>query len=148
MHNPIPLDVAGYRTGLAGSLWQVIMDRANDEECSQVLIDLLSLACDINSEAHLSLQSELSDPVTTDIPAVSPAVNPRSTPYSQFWEVRNEAENALNSSKEAREVLDMWIDTLPAGDEHEPLANKVSVVFGRVHEAIIHLEKAVAIKGE
>ncbi|HEJ9057493.1 TPA: hypothetical protein SML50_001759 [Serratia fonticola] len=54
MRKPISLECAEYRTGLACSLFEVIMDKASDE-CSKQLLDLISLACDINAEAHRSL---------------------------------------------------------------------------------------------
>lgn len=56
MRNPVPLDVAEYRSGLACSLWSAILEKASDE-CSQDLLNLLSLACDINHEVHVSLSS-------------------------------------------------------------------------------------------
>lgn len=54
MRDPISLDQAEYKSGLACSLWEAILDKAC-KECSPVLVDLLSLACDINQEVHQSL---------------------------------------------------------------------------------------------
>lgn len=56
MREPIALDVAEYRTGLACSLYETIMEKACNE-CSPQLIDLISLACDINQEVHRSLMA-------------------------------------------------------------------------------------------
>ncbi|MFZ4220421.1 hypothetical protein ACEV6Q_21530 [Enterobacter ludwigii] len=128
MRNPVPLDVAEYRSGLACSLWSAILEKASDE-CSQDLLNLLSLACDINHEVHVSLSSGQGggDMVS-----------------SAFWNVRNEAENALNASKEAREVLTMWLDLIPGGDEHESESLRVGLLVDRIGTAISHLETAVA----
>ncbi|MFN1148230.1 hypothetical protein [Serratia liquefaciens] len=54
MRKPITLDVAEYRSGLACSLYETILDKAGDE-CSKQLLDLICLACDINHEVHRSL---------------------------------------------------------------------------------------------
>lgn len=56
MREPIALDVAEYRAGLACSLHETIMEKACNE-CSPQLIDLISLACDINQEVHQSLRA-------------------------------------------------------------------------------------------
>lgn len=56
-NTPIPLDVAAYRASLACSLYEVILDKANDEKSSPVLIDLISLVCDINFEVSRSLEA-------------------------------------------------------------------------------------------
>ena len=63
-----------------------------------------------------------------------------------FWNVRNEAEYALNASKEAREVLTMWLDLIPDGDERESEAVRVGLLADRIGTAITHLETAVATK--
>lgn len=65
-----------------------------------------------------------------------------------FFEVRNEAENALNASKAAREVLSMWLDLIPFGDDYEAEAIRAGVVITQIHEAITHLEKALAVNEE
>ncbi|MGL9725157.1 hypothetical protein [Sodalis sp. (in: enterobacteria)] len=57
----IPLDVAAYRASVACSLYEVILDKANDEKSSPVLIDLISLACDLNSEVSRSLAAVMED---------------------------------------------------------------------------------------
>ncbi len=54
MRKPITLDAAEYRSGLACSLFETILEKAG-EVCSSQLIDLISLACDINHEVHQSL---------------------------------------------------------------------------------------------
>ena len=141
MHNPTPLDMAEYRAGLAGSLWTVILEKASQEKCSPVLIDLLCMACDASSEARQALRAELEKPETNDIPAVNHSVM-----RGQFWEVRNEAECALTASKEARELLDMWVNTLPADEERESESLRVGLLVNQIHDAITHLEKAVAVK--
>ncbi|WP_440863243.1 hypothetical protein [Symbiopectobacterium purcellii] len=56
-NTPIPLDTAAYRASVACSLYEVILDKANDEKSSPVLIDLISLACDINFEISRSLDA-------------------------------------------------------------------------------------------
>lgn len=56
-NRPIPLDTAAYRASVACSLYEVILDKANDEKSSPVLIDLISLACDINFEVSRSLEA-------------------------------------------------------------------------------------------
>lgn len=58
MREPLTLDQAEYKSGLVSSLWEVILDQAN-KECSPVLVDLLSIACDFNHEIHRALVSEL-----------------------------------------------------------------------------------------
>ncbi|AOF13180.1 Uncharacterised protein [Yersinia enterocolitica] len=58
MRKPIPLDLALYRTGLACSLYETILEKASDE-CSKQLLDLISLACDINSEVNRSLSTAM-----------------------------------------------------------------------------------------
>lgn len=54
MREPIPLSMATYRSGLACSLYEDILNKAY-EECSPQLFDLICLACDINQEVHNSL---------------------------------------------------------------------------------------------
>ena len=58
MRKSILLDQTAYRLGLATSLYETIMDKACDE-CSKQLLDLISLACDINQEAYHSLKAEM-----------------------------------------------------------------------------------------
>ncbi|MGV8002856.1 hypothetical protein QPK14_12300 [Photorhabdus temperata subsp. temperata] len=59
MRKPITLDDAKYRSGLACSLYEVIINMANKEECSSTLTDLINLACDINYEVSRSLKAAL-----------------------------------------------------------------------------------------
>jgi hypothetical protein len=129
MRNPIPLDQAEYRSGLGCSLWSTILEKAAGE-CSQDLFNLLSLACDINHETHVSLADNQTP----------------GTSRGDFWNVRNEAEYALNASKEAREVLSMWLDAIPCDDAHESEAVRVGLLVDRIGTAITHLETAVATK--
>ncbi|WP_329502696.1 hypothetical protein [Klebsiella aerogenes] len=58
MREPISLDQAEYKSGISTSLWEVIIELAN-KECSPVLLDLLSIACDFNQEVHRALVAEL-----------------------------------------------------------------------------------------
>lgn len=58
---PITLDTAAYRASVACSLYEVILDKANDEKASPVLIDLISLACDLNSEVSRCLAAVMED---------------------------------------------------------------------------------------
>ncbi|WP_350305555.1 hypothetical protein [Photorhabdus viridis] len=59
MRKPITLDDAQYRSGLACSLYEVIIDMADKEECSITLTNLINLACDINYEISHSLKAAL-----------------------------------------------------------------------------------------
>ncbi|MBF2749015.1 hypothetical protein ISN41_13060 [Enterobacter bugandensis] len=58
MRDPISIERAEYKSAMAASLWEVILEKAN-EECSPQLIDLLCMACDINHEIHQALAAEL-----------------------------------------------------------------------------------------
>ncbi|MGG2141612.1 hypothetical protein [Symbiopectobacterium sp. RP] len=60
-NTPIPLDTAAYRVSVACSLYEVILDKANDEKSSPVPIDLISLACDLNSEVSRSLEAMMEE---------------------------------------------------------------------------------------
>ncbi|MGX8942229.1 hypothetical protein ACWWJF_20260 [Symbiopectobacterium sp. Eva_TO] len=60
-NTPIPLDTAAFRASAACSLYEVILDKANDEKVSPVLIDLLSIACDLNCEVSRSLAAVMED---------------------------------------------------------------------------------------
>lgn len=60
MHKPttrklITLESAAYKSSLAASLYEVILERAGDE-CSPQLLDLISIVCDFNTEISLSLK--------------------------------------------------------------------------------------------
>ncbi|MBS9442252.1 hypothetical protein [Photorhabdus heterorhabditis] len=59
MRKPITLDDAKYRSGLAISLYEVITDIAAKEGCSNILTDLVALACDINFEVYRSPEAAL-----------------------------------------------------------------------------------------
>ncbi|WFQ79640.1 MULTISPECIES: hypothetical protein [Xenorhabdus] len=48
------LDQASFRAGLCMSLYETVLEQAN-QHCSEELRDLLSLACDINQEVYYSL---------------------------------------------------------------------------------------------
>lgn len=54
MCNPLPLDVATYKAQLCNSLFTVILEQASNE-CSKELLDLISIACDLNEEIWQSL---------------------------------------------------------------------------------------------
>ncbi|PNM25783.1 hypothetical protein A6J66_017325 [Yersinia enterocolitica] len=58
MRKPISLELAAYRSGLACSLYETIMEKASNE-CSEHLIDLICLDCDINHEVHQSLSAAM-----------------------------------------------------------------------------------------
>lgn len=60
-NTPIPLDTAAFRASAACSLYEVILNKANNEKSSAVLIDLISLACDINSEVSRFLAALMED---------------------------------------------------------------------------------------
>ncbi|MDX7990119.1 hypothetical protein [Xenorhabdus littoralis] len=54
--SPISLDQAMHNTGLAASLFCVILEKAKDE-CSIDLNNLIALACDINQDVYHALQA-------------------------------------------------------------------------------------------
>ncbi|EJD6329646.1 hypothetical protein ACI8BE_007115 [Proteus mirabilis] len=54
MNKPIPLDVAIYKAQQCNSLFTVILEQAS-HECSKELLDLTSIACDLNEEIWQSL---------------------------------------------------------------------------------------------
>ena len=58
MREPICLSVAAYRAGLMGSLFEVIIDTAQNEKVSAVLMDLLAIAADTNHEIRRALDKE------------------------------------------------------------------------------------------
>ncbi|HBK3067001.1 TPA: hypothetical protein LG184_003172 [Citrobacter freundii] len=58
MRKPISLDQAEYKSALAASLYEVILEKAT-AECSEAMINLLSIACDFNHEIHRALIAEL-----------------------------------------------------------------------------------------
>ncbi|HHE4677332.1 TPA: hypothetical protein ACPEUE_001082 [Proteus mirabilis] len=55
MLNTICIDTAKYKAGLASSLYSVILEKVSDE-CSQELLDLISIACDLNQQISQSLR--------------------------------------------------------------------------------------------
>lgn len=58
MRNPISLDQAEYKSALVESLFETILEKAS-AECSQTLLNHISLACDLNQEIHRALIAEL-----------------------------------------------------------------------------------------
>ena len=58
MRKPISLEQCEYKSALASSLYEIIMEKAA-VECSVSLLNLISIACDFNQEIHSSLISEL-----------------------------------------------------------------------------------------
>lgn len=58
MREPISLDQAEYKSALASSLYETILEKAS-AECSETLLNLISIACDFNQEIHLALVAEL-----------------------------------------------------------------------------------------
>lgn len=58
MRDPISIECAEFKSAMAASLWEVILEKAN-EECSPQLIDLLCMACDINHEIRQALAADL-----------------------------------------------------------------------------------------
>ncbi|MDC9581896.1 hypothetical protein PSI15_10015 [Xenorhabdus sp. PR6a] len=57
---PISLTQAMHQTGLATSLFYVILEKAKDE-CSIDLNNLIALACDINQEVYNALVAVVYD---------------------------------------------------------------------------------------
>ncbi|WP_413482150.1 hypothetical protein [Morganella psychrotolerans] len=58
MSKPLPLDAAAYKGQQASSLYSVILEQA-DTECSSELLDLISIACDLNGEIWQALKSHV-----------------------------------------------------------------------------------------
>lgn len=58
MREPISLDQAEYKSALAASLFETILEKAS-AECSETLLNLISIACDFNQEIHRALIAEL-----------------------------------------------------------------------------------------
>ncbi|EPK1678798.1 TPA: hypothetical protein SBQ34_001853 [Raoultella ornithinolytica] len=54
MREPISLDQAEYKSALAASLYETILEKAC-AECSETLLNHISLACDLNQEIHQAL---------------------------------------------------------------------------------------------
>ncbi|HEM7577727.1 TPA: hypothetical protein U2J86_004765 [Serratia marcescens] len=54
MRDPITLCQAEYKAGLAQSLYEIILEKASSE-CSDTLLNLISIACDFNHEIHRAL---------------------------------------------------------------------------------------------
>ena len=58
------------------------------------------------------------------------------------FEVLMHAENALSESEGAYEVLSMWLDSIPDGEEFHGEARKVSAIMSLLHKSIGELVKA------
>lgn len=58
------------------------------------------------------------------------------------FEVLNHAENALSDTESAMAVLNLWIDSIPNGDEFHGEACRVSAVMSLLHSAVSELMKA------
>ena len=58
MREPICLEQAEYKSALAASLFETILEKAC-AECSETLLNHISLACDLNQEIHQALIAEL-----------------------------------------------------------------------------------------
>ena len=54
MRDPICLEQAEYKSALASSLYETILEKAS-AECSETLLNHISLACDLNQEIHGTL---------------------------------------------------------------------------------------------
>lgn len=54
MREPISLDQVEYKSALAASLYETILEKAC-AECSETLLNHISLACDLNQEIHQAL---------------------------------------------------------------------------------------------
>ncbi|MCY2371657.1 hypothetical protein OXA69_22950 [Klebsiella pneumoniae] len=57
MREPISLVLAEYKSALAASLFETILEKAC-AECSETLLNHISLACDLNQEIHRALIAE------------------------------------------------------------------------------------------
>lgn len=60
-----------------------------------------------------------------------------------LWEVSTHAENALTYTREAREVLTMWLDAIPTGEKFEREALRIGLLLDLTKDTITHLEIAV-----
>lgn len=58
MREPLSLDQAEYKSALASSLYETILEKAS-AECSETLLNLISIACDFNQEIRRALIAEL-----------------------------------------------------------------------------------------
>ncbi|HDW1092505.1 TPA: hypothetical protein RK136_000028 [Enterobacter kobei] len=58
MRDPICLEQAEYKSALASSLFETILEKAS-AECSETLLNHISLACDLNQEIRRALIAEL-----------------------------------------------------------------------------------------
>ena len=58
MREPISLVLDEYKSALAASLFETILEKAC-AECSETLLNHISLACDLNQEIHRALIAEL-----------------------------------------------------------------------------------------
>ncbi|GBE70569.1 hypothetical protein [Enterobacter hormaechei] len=58
MREPICLEQAEYKSALAASLFETILEKAS-AECSETLLNHISLAYDLNQEIHRALIAEL-----------------------------------------------------------------------------------------
>ncbi|WP_251843286.1 hypothetical protein [Enterobacter hormaechei] len=58
MRKPICLVQAEYKSAQAESLYEIILEKAS-AECSETLLNLISIACDFNQEIHRALVAEL-----------------------------------------------------------------------------------------
>jgi len=58
MREPANLEQAEYKAALAASLFETILEKAC-AECSETLLNHISLACDLNQEIHRALIAEL-----------------------------------------------------------------------------------------
>lgn len=57
MREPISLPLAAHRAAMNASLFETIMEKANGEEVSKQLFDLITIACDFNDEISRSLNA-------------------------------------------------------------------------------------------
>ncbi|EAX9770400.1 TPA: hypothetical protein ACG099_003833 [Salmonella enterica subsp. enterica serovar Meleagridis] len=60
------------------------------------------------------------------------------------FEVLMHAENALAYSNQALAMLEVWMDSLGEGDEHE--SNCVAAIHSLVHESKAYLQKATEVQ--
>lgn len=60
------------------------------------------------------------------------------------FEVLMNAENALAYSNQALAMLEIWMDSLGEGDEHE--SNCVAAIHSLVHKSKAYLQKATEVQ--
>lgn len=67
---------------------------------------------------------------------------------SDHWDIATHAANACIRAEQAYQVLDLWMGTIPHGDEHHAESARVGAVMVLLWDAIEQLKKAEAASNE